>query len=100
MQIMYESVRLVSAHLGVFEQIDDPVVLGFADAMQYGQRIPTIPEMDAVWNEMPNAIQRVREGQQDPKTALDQALTAIQATARCSSGIRIRGSIYARLRQC
>ncbi len=78
MQMMYESVRLVPAHLGVFEQVDDPVVLGFADALQYGLRIPTIPEMDAVWNEMPNAIQRVREGQQDPKTALDQALTAIQ----------------------
>jgi arabinogalactan oligomer/maltooligosaccharide transport system substrate-binding protein len=78
MRVIYETIRRVPAHMGVFEQIDDPVILGFVDALQNGQRFPNIPEMGPVWEAMTSAIQDVRGGHQDPAAASRDAVAAIR----------------------
>jgi arabinogalactan oligomer/maltooligosaccharide transport system substrate-binding protein len=80
MRAIYQSVHRVPAQMAVFEQMDDPVLLGFASAALNGQRVPDIPEMGAVWDPWANAIQQVREGRQDPQAALDEAVAQIRAT--------------------
>jgi arabinogalactan oligomer/maltooligosaccharide transport system substrate-binding protein len=78
MQTIYEAIRRVPAHMGVFERMDDPVTLGFVDALQNGQRFPNIPEMGPVWGAMTSAIQDVRGGNQDPAVASHDAVATIR----------------------
>ena len=77
MLTIYQNISRLPAHMGVYEQVDDPVLLGFAEALLDGQRMPDITLMDPVWM-IQDPIHLARTGEIDPHTALDDAVNAIR----------------------
>jgi maltose-binding protein MalE len=70
--------RWLSPSLPVFETTEDPVLLGFADALMTGQRYPNIGEMEIVWQVYPGAVWQARLGEMETQPALDQAVETIR----------------------
>jgi maltose-binding protein MalE len=73
-----ESAGRVSANTALFEAIDNPVMRGFEDALQYGQRYPDDVLVGPVWGPMTEALQQVLIGNQPPEVALSDAVTIIR----------------------
>jgi maltose-binding protein MalE len=79
MAMLHDSIQQLPTHVAVFEKMEDPLLVGFAEAARISQRRPRESLMGAVWDPMADAIQLVREGQRDPQDALDGAVEAIRA---------------------
>jgi maltose-binding protein MalE len=73
-----ENAGRVSAHMALFEAIDNPVMRGFEDALQYGQRYPDNALMGPVWEAMSRALNQVISGSLPPDLALNAAVAAIR----------------------
>jgi len=57
--------------------VNDPLIAGFAEQIQYGEPMPSVPQMSQVWDPMGNALQFISKGD-DPKQVLEEAVEAIQ----------------------
>jgi arabinogalactan oligomer / maltooligosaccharide transport system substrate-binding protein len=63
---------LVPAHLTALEKLDDPTALGFAQTMSNGQLFPgRIPEIDAVWGPLGDALHAILFEGADVQPTLD-----------------------------
>jgi maltose-binding protein MalE len=79
MKYIADSVGRVPAHIGAFEQMENPALIGFGAALLSGQPYPAIPETQAIWDNYTGAIQQVRQNEVEPRAALDAAVDAIRA---------------------
>lgn len=57
---------------------NDPVTRGFSEAVQGGEAMPNIPEMQAVWTPTGNMLQLVTAGKQPVEKAAQAAIKQIQ----------------------
>ena len=78
MRNIAESAGRVSAQMTVFETMDDPVLRGFEDELQYGQRYPDLPQLGMIQDFMSEALRTVINGDQPPVAALSNAVIAIR----------------------
>ncbi|WP_243385580.1 sugar ABC transporter substrate-binding protein [Bacillus kexueae] len=56
---------------------NDPLMAGFAEQIQYGEPMPSTPQMSQVWDPMGNALQFLADGD-DVKSVLEEAVQTIQ----------------------
>ncbi|HEX7057126.1 MAG TPA: extracellular solute-binding protein [Bacilli bacterium] len=56
---------------------NDPIVAGFSEQIKHGLPFPNVPELDAVWDPMANALKFAAEGK-DVQTVLDEAVKQVQ----------------------
>ncbi|SEU23633.1 extracellular solute-binding protein [Paenibacillus sp. NFR01] len=61
----------------------DPIVAGFSEQNKYGKPFPTVPELDAVWDPMANALKFAAEGQ-NVQAALDDAVKQVEDKIKMS----------------
>jgi arabinogalactan oligomer/maltooligosaccharide transport system substrate-binding protein len=78
MRTIAENAGRVSAHMGIFEQMDDPVRRGFEEALQYAQRYPDLPQLGMINDVMSEALRQVVTGSQPPPEVLAGAVTTIR----------------------
>lgn len=57
---------------------EDEVIKGFLEQFNNSTPMPSIPEMDSVWNPITSAITEIWNDGKDPKTALDDAVNQIK----------------------
>ncbi|WP_127486518.1 sugar ABC transporter substrate-binding protein [Paenibacillus ehimensis] len=57
---------------------NDPIISGFVAQFKNSQPMPSIPEMDSVWNPLDSALTEVWNNGKDPKEALDTAATRLK----------------------
>lgn len=77
MQALFEAGDRPSAFVAVNEAIEDPILLGFAEAGANAQAMPNIPEMNSVWSAWGIAMQNVVQGAESPEDAANNAAEAI-----------------------
>ncbi|MGG1879837.1 extracellular solute-binding protein [Paenibacillus cisolokensis] len=76
----YEQAGEIPAHLDVLNDpvlVDNPLVAGFSEQIQYGIPFPNVAELTHVWDPMANALKFAAEGE-DAQTVLDEAVVQIQ----------------------
>lgn len=61
----------------------NPLVAGFSQQIQYGMPFPTVPELDAVWDPMANALKFISEGK-DVQSTLNDAVKGVQDKIKMS----------------
>jgi len=72
------------AYLAALEEVSsDPVVQAFAASAADGVPMPSIPEMAGVWVAWGDALQLIVTQQQDPASALKDAVARIRETIGC-----------------
>lgn len=65
------------------ELTSNPLVSGFSQQIQYGIPFPTVPELDAVWDPMANALKFISEGK-DVQSTLNDAVQQVQDKIKMS----------------
>ncbi|MFB5760167.1 extracellular solute-binding protein [Paenibacillus medicaginis] len=68
------------AHLDVLNDpllVNDPLVAGFSEQIQYGKPFPNVAELTHVWDPMANALKFASEGE-EVQAVLDEAVVQIQ----------------------
>jgi hypothetical protein len=75
---LYEAGKRPSAYLPVLEKTDDPDLLAMGKAGANATMMPSIPAMGSVWGNWDSSIVLVRNGEQDPETALTEGATKIR----------------------
>lgn len=60
-------------------EVTDPLMAQAVAAFAGGAAFPVIPEMNAYWDPMNNAVKKVVEEETDPSTALQEAFDAVTA---------------------
>ena len=70
----------VPAHIPALEKLDDPDLIGIAEAGANAQPMPAIPEMGKVWGDWGNALTFVLNGEKTPEEAYTFAQDAIVAS--------------------
>lgn len=78
MQAIFDADPRPSAYLAVREKIDDPDLLGFAEAGANGLPMPSIPAMDSVWSAWGDAVTLVFQQSEAPDVAFTQAADQIR----------------------
>jgi arabinogalactan oligomer / maltooligosaccharide transport system substrate-binding protein len=78
MQAIYDMEPRPPAYLPLLETLDDPDLVGFAEAGANGVPMPAIPEMGAVWEAWTNALTLVAQGGDTPESAFTNAADQIR----------------------
>jgi arabinogalactan oligomer/maltooligosaccharide transport system substrate-binding protein len=78
MRVIAENTGRISAHMAVYETVDDPVLRGFEEVLQYGQRYPDLPQAGLAQDMMSEALRQIVAGDQPPQAALFGAAAAIR----------------------
>jgi maltose-binding protein MalE len=73
-----EGTGRVSANMVVFESMDNPVLRGFEDALQYARRYPDLPQMGMIQEVMSEALRQVIMNNQPPEAVLPDAVANIR----------------------
>lgn len=78
MQAIFDADPRPSAYLAVREKIDDPDLIGFAEAGANGLPMPAIPAMSAVWSAWGDAVTLIFQQTEAPDAAFTQAAEQIR----------------------
>jgi arabinogalactan oligomer / maltooligosaccharide transport system substrate-binding protein len=84
----YEKANEMPANKAALEDekiTSDPLIAAFAEQTQYGEPMPSVPEMSQVWEPMGNALQFIAKGD-DVKTVLEEAVQTIKDNIAASGG--------------
>ena len=84
MLALYERDPRNPAYLPALDEVaSDPIVQAFAASAADGVPMPSIPQMSAVWGAWADALLLIVTGQQDPESALKDAVARIRETIGC-----------------
>lgn len=76
---MYEAGQRMPAHLAALARVDNAELKAIAEAGANAEMIPNIPAMNFVWESWTEAVGLVKDGTQDPASALKEAGDKVRA---------------------
>lgn len=80
MTAIYEVDPRIPAFIPALEEVSsDPVVQVFGESIATGEPMPNIPQMGAVWGPLGDALAQIRNGEQEPESALSAAAEQVRA---------------------
>lgn len=82
--LYFEVAGELPANTDALKGIEDPIYSAFAEQIEYGVPMPSIPEMAHVWEPMNNALQFLAEGE-EAQEILDEAVGHIESSIQSSS---------------
>lgn len=84
MMELYNKGQRPPAYLPALNELkDNPDIQGFAASAANGYPMPKIPEMGSVWSAWSDALQLIVNQQQDPASAMHDAVTKIKKLLKC-----------------